>query len=47
MQLRGPDLPYGTVPGAQRSDGKTFLRLHFYVAGRCCENPQSAKSPGQ
>ena len=29
MQEPGPDLRYGTVPGALRSDGKTFLLVTY------------------
>ena len=29
MQEPGPDLPCDTVPGALRSDGKTFFGLHL------------------
>ena len=31
MQQPGPDLPYGTVPGASRSNGKTFFGFHPYI----------------
>ena len=31
-QQPGPDLPYGTVPGALRSDGKTLFGLQLYLA---------------
>ena len=47
MQQPGPHLFYGTVPGPPRSDGETFLGLHLFLAGRCCENPQSAMCPAQ
>ena len=40
VQQPGPDLPYGTVQGASRSDSTTFFGLHLYLAGRC-----SAKIP--
>ena len=30
-QLPGPDLPWGTVPGAPRSDGKIFFGLFTYI----------------
>ena len=32
---------------APRSDSKTFFNLHLYLAGRCCENPQSTKDNAQ
>ena len=47
MQQPGPDLPYSTVPEAPRSDGKIGSGLHQYLAGRCCENLQSAWGPEQ
>ena len=34
----GTDLTYGTVPGAQRSNGKTFFGLHLYLAEKYCKN---------
>ena len=43
MLQSGPDLPYGTVPGAPRSDGKTFFGVYLYLAGRPCKIP---KVPG-
>ena len=46
MQEPALDLPYGTVPRASRSDGKTFFGFHLYTAGRCCKNTQSYKGPG-
>ena len=42
-QQPGTDLPHGTVPGAPRSEGKTFYGLHLYLAGRCCNNLQSTR----
>ena len=33
--------------GAQRLDGKTFFGLRLYLAGRCCDNPQSARGTAQ
>ena len=33
----------GTVPRAPFSDGKTFFGLRLSLAGRCCENLQSAR----
>ena len=30
-----------------RSDGETFFFLHLYLAGRSCENPQSARGPAR
>ena len=53
MQKPGPDLPYGTVPGAQRSDGKTLFGLHLCLAGRCWkihevpEVPRNVSRPEQ
>ena len=44
MQQPGPDLPYGTLPGTQRSDDKTLFGLHLYLEGRC-ENSQSVRGP--
>ena len=32
------DLTYGTVPGAPRSNGKTFFSLLLYLAGKYCKN---------
>ena len=45
MHLPGPDLPWGTVTEAPRSDGNLFLLLSLllYLAGRCCDNFQSTK----
>ena len=44
MQQIGEDLPYGTVPGDQLSEDKTFFSgLPLYLAERCCENLQSAR----
>ena len=41
MQQTSPDLPHGTVPGAQLLEGKTFFSgLHLYLARRFCENLQ-------
>ena len=33
------------MPGAPRSDGKTFYGFYLYLAGRCTENPQSTRGP--
>ena len=45
MHLPGPDLPWGTVTEAQRSDGNLFLLLSLllYLAGRFCDNFQNTK----
>ena len=32
-------------PGAQRLNGKTFFGLQPYLAGRCCDNPQTTRGP--
>ena len=45
VQLPVPDLPLGTVPEAPRSNGKIFLSLYLYLAGRCCDNSQSTRGP--
>ena len=43
MPLPGTDLTYGTVPGAPRSNGKTFFGLHLCLTEKYCKNP---KVPG-
>ena len=38
IQQPGPDLPYGTGPGAPLSDDKTFFSgLHLFLARRFCK----------
>ena len=41
------DPPLTRAAGAPRLDGKTFFGLHLYLAGRCCNNPQSASGTAQ
>ena len=41
MQKPGPDLPHDTVPGARAQVVRHLFGLHLYLAGICCENPQS------
>ena len=43
MQLQGPDLPLGTVTGPRAQTARFFSGLHLYLAGRCCDNPQSTR----
>ena len=35
------------VPGVMRSDAKTIVDLHLYLAERWYENPESTKGPTQ
>ena len=42
MQQPESDLFYGTVPGPRAQMVRLFF-LHLYLAGRACENPQSAR----
>ena len=32
--------------GSRAQMVKTFVRLHLYLAGRCCENSENARGPG-
>ena len=43
MQQPEPDICYGTVPGPRAQMVRLFFYLHLYLAGRSCENPQSAR----
>ena len=47
MQKPGPDLLYVQSHGFRVQMVRRFFGLHLYLAGRCCENPQSARAPGQ
>ena len=47
MQQPELDLSYGTVPGPRAQMVRLVLDLHLYLAGRSCENPQSAWCPAQ
>ena len=47
MQQPGPDLFYSTVPGPRAQMVRHFFDLHLYLAGRSCENPQSARGPAR
>ena len=46
MQQSEPDLTYGTVPGAQLSDVRTFFSLLLFLA-RFYKNFQSSRGPTQ
>ena len=46
MQQAEPDLFYGTVPGPRAQMVRLFF-LHLYLAGRSCEDPQSARGPAR
>ena len=47
MQQPEPDLFYGTVPGPRAQMVRFFFYLHLYLAGRSCQNPQSASGPAR
>ena len=45
MQYPGSDLPYDTVPGVPRSNGKTFFGFNLYLARRYCKIPKVQGAP--
>ena len=47
MQQPEPDLFYSTVPRPRAQIVRIFFYLHLYLAGRSCENPQSARGPAR
>ena len=47
MQQPEPNLFYGTEPEPRAQMVRLFFFLHLYLAGRSCENPQSARGPAR